>query len=177
MIPEKKVYFTIAFWMILFTLFIFAIILPLFKAIRNNTESLLVAKKDIASLNAELVNLEVVSKQYEEYSPNLEKINNLFIDPKIPIVFWDFLEELANKSGVFISKSGKSQTTESKLWIPFDVQINLTGSYPNFSKFLDKLENSNYLAEVREITITSIFFESGEQGISAVMKIRVFARQ
>jgi Tfp pilus assembly protein PilO len=177
MTPSKKIYITLTIWVMLALLLISLVISPLFKGIKNNKESLLAAKKDTVSLIADIDNLEIINKQYQEYSPNLEKINFLFVSSEIPVNFIRFLEKLAADSNVAILiSSGKNQKIEKQQWVPLYFRISVEGSYLNFSRFLDKLENSNYLIEVQDMEVRTVVSEKGDQGISADFSIKVFTR-
>lgn len=174
--PAKKIYITLAFWGIFTILLISLAIFPLFNNVRKNTQTILSAKKDIVSLDAEFDNLETVRKQYQEYSLNLEKINSLLVNAEVPIDFIRFLEKLGADSNVSILiSSGQGQKGDNQ-WTPLYFQISLTGSHLNFSRFLDKLENSPYLVGVQNMTIRTAVLENIGQGVIANFSIKVLAK-
>lgn len=41
-------------------------------------------------------------------------------------------------------------------WPSINFQINAAGSFPNFLKFIDKLESSKYLIEIRNMNISRL---------------------
>lgn len=152
-------------------IFIFGIY-SVFKNIETDSRKSINREKELAVLEAKIANLEnfkAVSRDFEEIS---ERIDNLFIDLLVPVDFIRFLENLAefhyldiNISPATSDKSNKDQ------WQSLVFQITNRGSFPDFLRFLEKLENSPYLIEVRNLNIA----REGE-GIRAVFSIKVFAR-
>lgn len=177
MTPAKKIYIILGVWIIFAIIFVFFVISPILNGIRSNKDALLSSKKEIASINAELGNLQTVRKQYEEYSPNLEKIDSLLVNSEVPIDFIRFLEKLASGCGVSVRiSSGRDQSAESQRWTSLYYQLHIEGSYLKFSRFLDKLENSDYLIEVQDMNIRSAASEGANQESVADFSIKVFAK-
>jgi len=183
---RRKIYLTLGICGILSILLIFLVIWPLFKEIKTNSEEFILKKGQIVSLEAEIENLEKTQKQYQSYQLNLEQINSLFVNSEVPVSFIRFLEKLAFDSGLSIKISLSSALkTEKEPWPSLYFQLSTTGPFSNFSKFLEKLENSPYLIEVQNLTIKGLTegelqkkelksFSSGD--VSANLLISVFTQ-
>jgi len=166
MIPIKKIYLSIAIFGIISTLLVVFVVSPLFKEIKAISQNLFLKKNKIAYLREERENIKKIENLYKAYQPDLDRIENLFIDPEIPIEFIGFLEKTAAGSQIKLeissmtraaAKGGDEQSsattkkTEQEPWQSLSAQLLVTGSFSNFSKFLHKLENGPYLIEVLDL--------------------------
>lgn len=153
----KKIYLSIATFSILSICLILFIIYPLFISIKKSSEDLISQKQNILALETKIENLEKFQTIYQNLKPNLEKTDSLLIDPKAPIEFISFLEttSLEGQSLIKISP-GLSTKTEKDPWPSLIFQITSTGSFPNFLKFLEKLETSSYLIEISNLNINRL---------------------
>lgn len=173
---KNKINITFGIFFLASVLLVVFAIYPLFKGILRNADDLVATKGNIASLSAEINNFDSLNKQYQSYKPNLDKINNLFINANVPIDFIRFLENLAASSslsatispGQSVGGSGQQQ------WKAVNFSVSAQGSYVNFSRFLERLENAPYLIGIQNLSINSQNDKSGE--ISANMNIKVFAK-
>ena len=148
MIPNKKIYLSIIIFGILSILLIVFIIRPLFGEIRIASQNFSLGKNKIVYLSEERENLQNIGKSYKTYQPDLDRIENLFVNPTIPIEFINFLEKTATDSQVKLEISSMTKNIEKKdTWPSLSLQLSVRGSFFNLSKFLDKLENTNYLIE------------------------------
>ena len=99
-----------------------------------------------------------------------------FIDPEKPTSFIRFLEDTAHNSQVSIEHSfAGAEKDEEKAWPKLIYNISSSGSFVNFLKFLDKLENSPYLLEVSNLNIKMAKEYSGE--IDAAFSLSVFTKE
>ncbi|MGB9743568.1 MAG: type 4a pilus biogenesis protein PilO [Minisyncoccales bacterium] len=153
----NKIYLAISGFILSFFLIISFIVLPLLEQIKNNSQELTAEKEKLVDLEAKIVNLQKFKNLGNELSSFLEEINNLFVDAKAPIAFIDFLEKTARKSRLTIEIMPPIlvEKTEEDLWSYFKFHLILTGSFIDFLKFLEKIENSPYLVEVQSITFSS----------------------
>jgi hypothetical protein len=136
----------------------------LIKDIKKNSEDFLRIKKEISIVQAKIENIESFKNTYLFLKPDLEKISNLFVDPEVPIEFIKFLESTASSSGVSIKVSLiSSKTIIEEPWSFLEFQLNLTGSMPNIFKFLNRIETTNYLIEIKNLSIGRL----GEKDLTA----------
>lgn len=124
------------------------------KGIKKNSEELIAAKKDLIMFQGQTEGFERFKKTYQELEPDLKKMDNLFVDPEVPIDLIKFWENTASDSGLLVTISPaiiKAAGTDP--WESMGFQIVLTGSFPKFLKFLEKIEAGPYLAEVQSLVI------------------------
>ena len=154
MSAKNKIYF----WLIIFigiSLFFLVFIIPeLLGEIRKNSEDFVSLKGDLILLEKEKKNLNELEKVYQSHQSSLEKIDTLFIDPKMPLDFLNFLEKEAQLSNLKIEISLTSTIKkETDPWPSLSFRISTYGSLSNFLKFLGKIENSPYLIKIGDLNI------------------------
>ena len=163
------------------------LIYPIISDIRKNSQELISAKKDLIVFEAKIRNLEEFNTTYPELEPNFEKAFNLFIDPKAPVRFMESLEKISQdcelQTEIFPVQI--SRTQEDK-WSFLPLRITSVGYFPNFLKFLKKIEYSPYLVEIESLNIkrfTEREIESKEfenlmlRSVKTTLNIKVFTQQ
>lgn len=175
MIFKRKLIISSAIFIFFALIFLFAAVFPLFGAIKNNSQELLEQKKIIADRNAQEKNLEEFKQFSAFFDENLKKVENLFIDYNLPVQFIRFLEDNARIGNLLITivPSAGGSLEENK-WSFLSFQVTVFGSFADFLKFLEKLENSLYLVQVQNLNIS--MDKGGSDKITADLSIRVFAR-
>ncbi len=162
------------------------LIFLLFKGVKDNSEAFSLEKEKITSLSEEKENREKMEDVYENYQPDLGEIEKVFIDPEVPIEFISFLEKTASTSHIqlkILSMTKKSEKEDS--WPSLLFQLSAISSFFNFSKFLQKLENSPYLIETLELNVRALsekelklkeFENLSSSDTSVLLLIKVFTR-
>lgn len=155
--PERKIIkISIVSGIVVLALISF-LIYSLFRGIKRGSEEFAAVKKDLFLSQGKTGGLEQIKEDYEGLKPDLEKIEGLFIDPQLPINLMQFWEETARDSGLSIDISALSlKAPETNSWPSMGFQIGLTGSFPNFLKFLEKIENTSYLIEIQSLIIRGL---------------------
>jgi len=160
MIIKKKIITSVVFFLILSILLIVFVIYPLFSEIKKNSRDFPVQKQSLAALEKEVENLQKFKKIWPEISPDLEKINHLFFvnEPKGLIDFRHFWEEAALASEVYlkISQAYLSQTVDTDPWPSAAFTFTTAGSFSNLLNFLEKLQSSDYLIDIQDLSITRL---------------------
>lgn len=166
-------------------LFVF-LIYPIFLEIKKISQDFLSQKEKLVSLERKSENFQKFQSYYLEIKPNLEKIDQLFIDPKVPIDFIGFLEKTARDYQIPITISpGLPTKIEEDPWPSLNFQITSLSSFPDFLKFLEKLESSNYLIEIQNLNIARLTetelktkgFEKFSLGDArAILSIKVYTK-
>jgi Tfp pilus assembly protein PilO len=171
---KEKINFLIALVILLVVLTVAFVVFPLLNGIKNNSQKLVSQKNNLAVLESKVANLEKFKIIYEELKEILGKINNLFVDPGVPVEFISFLEERAKESQLEtkISPTVLKETKEDP-WSFLAFQVNSTGDFPNILSFLKKIENSSYLIEVRNLNISKV--ESSDN-VNAIFSIKVYTK-
>jgi Tfp pilus assembly protein PilO len=169
----KKIHLSIAIFIILIILIAVFAIFPLFRGIKNNSQELISQKESLAAQEAKITNLERFKILYNQLEEILEKIDDLFVDSEVPVGFISFLETTSENCQLKIEISPASAPKNKKeLWPSLTFQIKTTGTFPNFLKFLEKLEASPYLIEIKNINVGRL--EGGE--VKANFSLKVFTK-
>ena len=94
----------------------------------------------------------------KEVNNNLAKADSLFFNADIPVDFINFLEKTASTSDVSIKISSVTSAKKSKEnpW-PFLVfNLEVSGDFSDFARFIERIHNSPYLIEIENINIKRI---------------------
>jgi len=138
------------------------VVYPLFDDIKKASDEILFQKSEIASVGLRNEELDNFRKKYEEYKPNLEKSEALFINAKDPIDFITFLEKAAADSDVVMTLELLDSREKSvNNWPSFLFQIIVEGNFAPMLVFSEKLEASPYLSRTQRVT-----FRKHEKGPS-----------
>lgn len=182
----KKNYLLVIIFGILSALLIVFVIYPLFKKIGELSYSLFLEENKITYLNQEREELRRMENLYKTYQADLDKMENLFIDPEVPVEFINFLEKNAADSQIKLEISSMTkETKKGDVWPSLSLHVLVTGSFSNFSKFLDKLENSSYLIETSDFNARKLSDKEKqaeenknipEADTTAVLSIKVFTK-
>jgi hypothetical protein len=149
---NKKIYITLLIFTLLSLFLVIFCINPLMNGIEKSSKDLILAKNDIATLNAEAAEIDNFKQSYDIYKPNLDKIDQMFVDIKNPVDFIKFLEDTAASCHATSHISLPSSYQQSaKNFI--DLQIFSSGGFSDVLSFLKKIENGPYLVEVENLTI------------------------
>lgn len=154
---KKKIYLSIIIFGIILVLLVVFLLHPLFLEIKKMSQETVSQKQVLASFAAEIENLEDFKRIYPAISSNLKKIDDLFINPELPIGFISFLEESAEQSQLIVRISPlPARRIKRTPWPFLTFQIKTTASFPGFLRFLDKIENSPYLIKIQNLTAIKV---------------------
>ena len=179
---SKKIYIYSFCFAILCSLLVCFVVIPLLESIKENSKKVVLEKREQLFLSQEKENLKGFKAVFQEIEPDLNKIDTLFISSSIPIDFINFLEELASNSNVTLGVSSLS-LKEKDSWSILELNLETSGSFVNFSRFVEKLENSIYLIEIYDLHIKKLGDISEEDmgvisigNVAVSMSLRVFAK-
>lgn len=173
MIVVKKNTLSIFIFLILTILVVSFGIYPIFKDIQKNYQTFISQKDKLASLAAQIENLNKLKITYEKLEPSLEKIDKIFVNPGLPVEFIAFLEKIAKDSKIEI-KISSPPLREKDILTSLNFQINTTGFFPNFLSFFEKIETAPYLIEIQNLNVSKA--GKVEAGIAANLSIKVYSR-
>lgn len=184
---DRKIIISLAVFVLAILLCVIFIIYPLFNEIRKESADFLVQKNILTELETKARNLQKFQAAYQNYKSDLEKINEVFVNPAEPVSFIEFLEKQASQSQLFIEilplapgKAGKD------LWPSMNFRLVLMGSSPGFLKLFEKLELSPYLIETLNLNMRRLFegdikaekFKSFSAGdINATLLIKAYVKE
>jgi len=175
---EKKTNISIIIFLSLIIFIIVFVICPLIGEIKKSSQGLISEKNKLSVLEEQINSLGRFKILYKNLEEILEKIDGLFVNKEVPVDFIGFLERTADKSSVDIEVSPLSGgQTDTDPW-PFLVfQITVDGSFLQILSFLEKMENSPYLVEIQNLTISQTSGEKTPSGnVKASFSFKVFAK-
>ena len=177
---NNKIYIISSVFILVSLFLVLFFIWPLFKEIEKNSYDLVLARNNIIALEAQNNETKNFKNNYSTYKPNLDRIDQLFVDPNNPVDFIEFLESTASSSQVTSQISLPPSSSGSKQFIVF--QIISKGNFSNMMDFSKKIESGPYLIEIDNLTIQN----SGEKSVSkdyslrsvnATLMIKVFTKK
>jgi len=183
---KNKINLSLLIFIILSIILIYFVIFPIFKEIKTNSQDLISKKQSLLFLERKIENLKEFQALCLEIQPNLEKLDKLFIDSEVPVEFISFLEKTAEDCGLAVGIFPTPILKEVKeTWFPLFFRISSTASFPEFLKFLEKLESSVYLTEIQSLNIARLTetelkskeFEKFSLGdVRATLSIKVYTK-
>jgi hypothetical protein len=171
---KNKIYITPLFFALISVLLILFIIWPTYSDIKIGSNQIIVQKGQEIFIEDQNNDLQNFKKNYKSYQPNLEKIDNLFVDSKDPVEFIKFLETTLNgsvdNSSISLSQqttttSASKTKTKTKPASFISFKISCAGSFKSILNLIEKLENGPYLIEAQNLSIKQIV-ENNSSGSS-----------
>jgi hypothetical protein len=150
LILQKK-YFTALSFTVVILLLILCVYFVM-DGIIKDSKNLVSLQNQIATLNVQTKNIDIFKKSYNDYLPNLQKVDQMFADPQNPLDFIKFLEDTASLSGINLQISAPTFSKESGLNI-MSVQLTLQGNFSDTLNFLEKIESGQYLIKIKDLSV------------------------
>ena len=136
------------------------IIMPLAATIAADSAALAQEKQKISDLLKEASQVKKSETFYRTQLKNIERIDKTFINSEAPIDFMTSLEDSAALSNVTIevspSQLPSSKTKELPILRSLGFQLIIEGLASECLKFLDRLEGSPSLIEIRSVNIVRV---------------------
>lgn len=183
----KQIYLIIGCLMIIILAGLLLVIFPFIEEIRAKSQELLHQKTILLRGQQEFASLAEIKKNYSEIEPDLARIDELFIEPKAPIAFVEFLEVMAEEIGLQLKISALNlQPKESDIWQSVAFQVSVAGPFSRGQRFLEKLEAAPFLLSFEALNIER-FSEKEikysqlkgvvEGDVSLAVSLRVFTKE
>ena len=178
--PKKKIFLNSFILGIILLVFIAGVLPYFLNSLRDISKDLIFFKQKFLTLQKEEENLRQLRATFQAYESHFKEIEKVFVNYEAPIQFIEFLEKNAqiNQLEIKISLPSTKKLKE-EFWPSLIFQISTKGSFPNFVKFLGKLENSPYLVEILNLNIKRIAKTptiGSQSEVEADFLIRVFAK-
>lgn len=166
----REIYLSFFIFLGLSLFIFFLIILPLIKEIKDASVQFSLNQQKIEFFSQQAIFLQEFRAISQEVNNNLAKANSLFFDPEIPVDFITFLEETASTSDVSIKISSVSSEEKNKEhpWSSLVFNLQVSGNFSKFAEFIERIKNSPYLTEIKNISIRKTIKESKEFKTSSV---------
>ena len=152
---KQKVVIALAFFAVCSVIFLGVLVYPVFRGVLEDYKKVLAHKREILQLKEDASSSREFEMLSVQYAKEFGQLEGLFVDSKIPIAFFRFLDETAALLAVQIEKSpGAAQQIEGDRWPSFEVRLAGRAAYPNVMAFLQKIENGSYLLEVKSLKMS-----------------------
>ena len=156
-ILKRKIFFILISIILIVFILMLLLVISLIKDIQRNSQEFLSERKTLTAMEREFQEFENFERNTAFYQPNLEKLDKLFLNPRVPVDFIQFLERESENLGLLIEISPSIITSrETDPWESIGFQILLTGSFPDSLKFLEKLQTSSWLLEIERTEVQRI---------------------
>ena len=156
--PKRKIQISIVMFVFIFVLSLFFVFRPLVVKIKNKSESLSAQKTSLLFLEKQIKNVQEFQKQFSTDKGGLNNLNSSFLNYFAPVEFFEFLEEVASNTGVFLDASPlpeKQQKEETKIkTMIFEVLI--AGDFSDCLRFLKQIEKGPFLSQTTRISIEKL---------------------
>jgi len=143
--------FIFLFSLILVYFFIFE---PLSKRVKEGDLSLILKESELDQREKNIKEYEKVRRFNEDFPEKVAILDKIIIQKAEVEQFISQLEKIANDSGVKLPSIDPMQEMGS-----IKATLNISGSYQNLKKFIEKLENNKLIIKVLTINVSS----SGEE--------------
>jgi len=160
--------------------------IPLFFGNREIIDKIIAEKKCMVSFENEVAIAEQFEKGYSDWEFNPEEIDKFLASADAPIDLIKFFENTARENNLLINISPCPVIKlEEDSWESMGFGLELTGSFLNFSRFLEKIENSNYFIQVqkiqtRKLTLSDIYLEKysefSTEDVKTILNIKIFTK-
>lgn len=157
----------------------------LFQDIQGSSNDLVSAKDRIIALNAQIKETRNFNKNYQAYKANLDKIDQLFVDPNDPVKLIEFLENTASSSRATAQVSLLTPQQEGQDFISF--QVACRGGFSDVLDFSKKVEAGPYFIEIESLTIqnaelpvsgqSNVIADYSSRTVNATFVIKVFTKK
>ncbi len=160
---RSKLYTTITIIIVACCLLLFLAVAPLFRGILEESDNFFQKRKELASIELLAQSFEDFEDNYYFYAQELEVMRwllmqEVYIDPELPINFINFFKEQAEELGLSLKiLPGSAKSRESKendLWQEAAFRVEGTGNFQDIMRFLERLENSRWLVEITNLNLT-----------------------
>lgn len=181
----KGLYIALSVFLAIGLLLIILVIKPLFQEVKEQSEELVLVKREGAQLLKKEKDIVEIRNVFTRYEKDFEKMENLFVDSENPLFFINFLEKQAAQSEIFLQISSLGFEVKKTPWSSLSFQIKTAGPLKNFLRFLGRLESAPYLIQMVNLNLKMLeegdikreeFKNFSEGDIQGFVLIRVFTR-
>lgn len=176
---KKEIYIIISAFLLVASLLVLFFIFPTYSEVAQKSRELVSQKNNRLALESQFSEAKKFKLKYDEYKPNLEKIDGLFVDSENPVGFIEFLEETAEGFGLKLQISAPL-FSEKESSNSASFQLSATGNFSGLLNFIQKLEFGPYLINLQNLDIKNRKIASQEknqtESLNAEILIKVFTK-
>lgn len=176
---NKKIIIASAAVSIGILLFVALGVIPLLGGIKQNSKALESQYLKILNVNSDEVEVVKYLKFSQAHKEDFEIIESIFVDAQTPVGFIEFIEEISATSNITVKITpGIPKKQKGVPWPTMNFQLASSTNYPEFLRFVEKLENGPYLLEVKNTSLTRDRAAQGKenivQDVSFTLLVQVF---
>lgn len=141
----------------LFTIFflISFFILPTIKDIKHVGNEIETQRTNLEKKYAKVQNLKQLAKNLNKIEPELDKLDQIFINKDDELGFITNLEKIATTNNINQKINlGGNQLIENKIYKKIPLQISTNGSFSDQLNYLINLESLNYYINIKSLEIS-----------------------
>jgi len=162
MIRISKIYSTLAVFVIIDALIAVFVIYPVFSGLRDASGKILYDKQQIKLIYQEKDDIENFKNNLSSYRLNLDKMEQMFIDPQDPLDFIKFVESTAATLNIDVDINLVNSTNQKSSSQQFSYfQINAKGGFLDVLNFIQNIENGPYLLKVNNLSVSKSLSDVG----------------
>ena len=151
---NKKIIIVSAAVSIGILLFVAIGVIPLLGGIKKNSQALESRYSKILNANSDEAEVVKYLKFSQAHKEDFEIIESIFVDAQTPVGFIQFIEEISATSNIIVKITpGIPKKQKGIPWPTMNFQLASSTNYPEFFRFLEKLENGPYLLEVKNTSL------------------------
>ncbi len=171
---KKKniIYLTGGFIIVITGLISFAII-PLFLEITGRSEDLKLKKRNLDYLSERA---REPDQEIGDLREILDKIDDMFINPRRPVDQIIFLERLASENNLDMDLSiAGPRESEDEMWSYLNFAISIRGEINDLYRFIEEIQNKNWFASINRLNIRKMTERDVREGSSDFFNEAVIA--
>lgn len=175
---KKTIYIIISVFFLASVFLVMFVISPLWKELAQKSGELVSQRDSRIILDSQFSEVEKFKQIYDSYKPNLDKIDNLFVDSQNPVDFIEYLEKTGTDAGAVLKISTPSLSKEKSLSYE-NFQFSSSGSFSGTLKFLRELESGPYMVQIKSINIGTTKNSPDQKqatGVGSNISIKVLAK-
>jgi len=173
---KKEIYIAISVFFLI-SVFLFAFFVwPIFQDIEKESYDLVSQKTALAVAKDQYNDTKAFEEKFNNYKPDLDKIDALFIDSQNPVDFIKFLESSASLLNVDLEISSPSFSKDNSFSYE-KLLLSVSGEFSDIIKFAKYLESAPYLIKIETMSIKNSKNEKGVtlEKISSEISIIVYS--
>jgi len=176
---KKNIIIISLFFGVLSFFLIIFLIIPLLKNISQDLKIINEEEKNLITAKEESINFHRFKDSYKKTEDNLKKIDGLFADKEVPIGLIQFLEQSAKEYNLSVNIFPYNlKAKKDSPWNYIGFQINAEGNFPDFSKFLERIESGPYLLSSQRLVLSRLVKKGHQEtnSIKAVLLLKAFTK-
>lgn len=131
-------------------------IMPVVSKIRQTAIKIGEQNDKISSLDRSVEEIKEYRIYYRQHQDDFAKLDGIFINAEMPLQFINFLDAAAQDCQVAIKmEPAQKILVKGDEWPSINFQISLEGTFPRVIQFIEKIEASPFLAEVKSAGVSA----------------------